>query len=508
MGRARWMRHDSGWDVGGRGGGSVYRIALAPVVSSVSPVAGPTAGGTVVTVNGSNLSEASSVKFGGVAGTGLTPVSASQLKVTAPAHAAGVVDVRVTTSGGTSGGRGGGSVYVSRGACGVVGVAGGGPGCGWHGRDGEWFGSVGSDVGEVRWGCGHGVDTGVGLAAEGHCARAWGGHGGCAVTTPGGTSAVVAADRYTYRAAPVVSSVSPVAGPTAGGTTITITGSSLANTTAVFFGSTSASFSVASATSITATAPPGTGVVDVTVQTPYGTSSINASARYSFEPPPTTCGTLTRNETWTNNESHILTCDVTIPAGVTLTLAAGTVIKANPGLHVNVYGSLVADGTAADPVVFTSYADDSVGGDTNADGSVSSPAAGDWSGIYAQGGSLSLDHAKVAYAVWPVQASSAAVSVTNSTITEATGGGILVSDVSSVPTILGNTVSDVRGQAIIINNSSVDLTRLNSNSGSGTGGNGVFLSGDTQTVDATLPWSGTCCRCCRVAAPRSWFRPV
>ena len=85
-----------------------------------------------------------------------------------------------------------------------------------------------------------------------------------------------------------------------------------------------------------------------------------------------------------------------VPAGVTLTLAAGTVIKANSCAQLAVYGSLVADGTAADPVVFTSYADDSVGGDTNADGSVSSPAAGDWSGIYAQGGSLSLDHAKVA----------------------------------------------------------------------------------------------------------------
>ena len=41
--------------------------------------------------------------FGSVAGTGLTLVSSTQVKATAPARAtAGYVDVRVTTAGGTS----------------------------------------------------------------------------------------------------------------------------------------------------------------------------------------------------------------------------------------------------------------------------------------------------------------------------------------------------------------------------------------------------------------------
>ena len=46
------------------------------------------------------------------------------------------------------------------------------------------------------------------------------------VTTPAGTSAISPADKYTYNTLPTVTSVSPNTGPTAGGTTVTITGKS------------------------------------------------------------------------------------------------------------------------------------------------------------------------------------------------------------------------------------------------------------------------------------------
>ena len=75
-------------------------------------------------------------------------------------------------------------------------------------------------------------------------------------------------------AVPAVTTLSPTSGPVAGGTSVTITGTGFTGATAVKFGSTAAtSFTVNSATAITAKAPAGTGgMVKVTVTTPYGTS--------------------------------------------------------------------------------------------------------------------------------------------------------------------------------------------------------------------------------------------
>jgi Chitobiase/beta-hexosaminidase C-terminal domain/IPT/TIG domain len=84
------------------------------------------------------------------------------------------------------------------------------------------------------------------------------------VVAPNGTSPAVAADRFTYiNVVPTLSGISPAAGATTGGTSVTITGASFTGATAVNFGTTPAtSFTVNSATSITAISPAGTGTVD------------------------------------------------------------------------------------------------------------------------------------------------------------------------------------------------------------------------------------------------------
>jgi len=78
--------------------------STAPTITSVSPTTGSTAGGTSVTITGTNLNGATSVTFGGTpnATGAMTVNNATLITVTAPAHAAGTVDITVTSPAGTS----------------------------------------------------------------------------------------------------------------------------------------------------------------------------------------------------------------------------------------------------------------------------------------------------------------------------------------------------------------------------------------------------------------------
>lgn len=80
----------------------------APTVSAVSPNAGLLGGGNTVTVtgtgffNGGITGAVTAVTFGVTAATRYNVVSDTVLTAVVPAHAAGMIDVTVTTPGGTS----------------------------------------------------------------------------------------------------------------------------------------------------------------------------------------------------------------------------------------------------------------------------------------------------------------------------------------------------------------------------------------------------------------------
>ncbi|MCW2968913.1 MAG: chromosome condensation regulator [Solirubrobacterales bacterium] len=106
------------------------------------------------------------------------------------------------------------------------------------------------------------------------------------VTSPDGTSVTCNGDRYRNTPPPTVTKVRPRVA--AAGNSVTITGTDLGETVAVDFGSTpAASYTVNSATSITAMAPSGLlGTVDVTVTTTEGTSATSSADRVTLLSPP------------------------------------------------------------------------------------------------------------------------------------------------------------------------------------------------------------------------------
>jgi hypothetical protein len=79
-----------------------FTYGVRPSVTAVSPNSGPVAGGNTVTLTGSHFNLVKKVVFGTTAGTSVHVVSASKLTVTAPAHAAGDVDIKVVTAYGSS----------------------------------------------------------------------------------------------------------------------------------------------------------------------------------------------------------------------------------------------------------------------------------------------------------------------------------------------------------------------------------------------------------------------
>ncbi|WP_246801360.1 IPT/TIG domain-containing protein [Bradyrhizobium genosp. L] len=78
-----------------------FNYTNGPTVTAVSPASGPAAGGTSVTVTGTNFTGATAVKFGASNATGFTVNSATSITATSPAGT-GTVDITVTTPAGTS----------------------------------------------------------------------------------------------------------------------------------------------------------------------------------------------------------------------------------------------------------------------------------------------------------------------------------------------------------------------------------------------------------------------
>ncbi|MFJ1709445.1 beta strand repeat-containing protein, partial [Kitasatospora sp. NPDC088346] len=264
---------------------------VAPTLGVVSPNQGTSAGGNTVTLTGSHFTGATAVKFGASVAPSFTVSADSVITAVSPAGS-GTVQVTVTTPGGTSNG----VAYTYTGPpAPTLGVVSPNQGTSAGGNTVTLTGSHFTGATAVKFGVSvapsftvsaDSVITAVSPAGSGTVQ--------VTVTTPGGTSNGVA---YTYTGppAPTLGVVSPNQGTSAGGNTVTLTGSHFTGATAVKFGASAApSFTVSADSVITAVSPAGSGTVQVTVTTPGGTS--NGVAYTYTGPPAPTLGVVSPNQ--------------------------------------------------------------------------------------------------------------------------------------------------------------------------------------------------------------------
>ena len=205
----------------------------------------------------------------------------------------------------------------------------------------------------------------------------------------------------------------------------------------------------------------------------------------------TTIGSTTysSNTTWTAaNSPYWVTGTVTVNNGATLTIQPGVVVKFSNNLIAQIFangGKLSASGTSANPIYFTSIADDSVAGDTGGDGATTG-AAGQWCNLAFNstssynGQTSSLSYVTVRYAGKTSCGSTninigtttgnagPTVNVSNSTISNSAANGILNS--GGTLNVQDSSVNNNGGDGIKVTGSgvaSVARTTVSSNTQKG-----------------------------------------
>lgn len=264
--------------------------STAPILSQVNPNTGATAGNTAVVLTGVNFTGATQVLFDGIAATGLTVNSNTQVSCLTPAHSTQSVTVSIVTPNGTAT-LPNGFTYSDV----VVAPA---------------VTSVSPTFGPIAGGTtitiiGTGFVTGATVAIDGNActgvtvnsstsitavtpAHTTQNNLTLLVTNPSGLSGSLPnAFSYTGAAAPTIVSILPTSGSTSGGTAFTlVTTNAVSGATVKFDTFSATSVNVASAISVTGVTPAhGAGTSAVTITNP-DTQTYTLPAAYTYSAPP------------------------------------------------------------------------------------------------------------------------------------------------------------------------------------------------------------------------------
>lgn len=298
-----------------------------PTLSGLAPASGPDAGGTAVTLAGSNFQAGATVTFGG-ASAAVGAVSATAITAVSPGHLVGLVDVTVTNPDGQSSTLGAAFTFVApppppilSAVLPATGTTAGGTavslaGAGFQPGAAVSFGGLAAGVVSSS-------ATAIAVTTPAHAA----GPVGVTVTNPDGQS-VTLPGAFSYVAPPppppVISGLTPVSGTTAGGTSVTLAGAAFSASPGVTLGGLAATVTASSATSITATTPPHpAGPVDVVVTNADGQRATLAAAfGYLSPPPPPVLGGVSPASGSTAGGTHVVLSGSGFAAGAAVAFGA------------------------------------------------------------------------------------------------------------------------------------------------------------------------------------------
>lgn len=451
-----------------------------PALISLAPANGSPLGGTTVTLTGSGFTAADAVTFDGAAAA-VTFDSATQLTVTAPAHAPGSVDVTISNGNGSTT-LVGGFTYDNPPALASLAPTSGTPfggttvtltGSGFTAADTVTFGGNAAAVTFDS-------ATQLTVTTPAHSA----GTVDVVVTNVNGTSTLVGG--YTYNNPPALISISPNNGTPLGGTAVTLNGSSFTAADVVSFDGSVVPVTFVSATALIATAPAhAPGAVNVTVSNANGSSTLTGA--YTYNTPATitsvspSTGASVGGEAVTINGtnftgSETVSFDGTVAASVFISstqLGATTPPHASGAVNVT-----VANANGTDTLVggFTYIAPPALTSLTPANGT---PLGGDTITLngtdFTVGDTVTVDGAAV-----PVTFLST-TSLTIVTAAHAPGAvDVVVTNANGSSTLAGGFTYDTPPV----------ITAVTPNNGSPLGGTTVTITGSDLTATSMVSFGG------------------
>jgi hypothetical protein len=170
---------------------------------------------------------------------------------------------------------------------------------------------------------------------------------------------------------------------------------------------------------------------------------------------------ITAHETWTAAASpYVLGCTVAVARGGEITMEPGTIVKLglnglSDAFYIEPGGAIDVAGTAKDPVILTSFRDNTEGGSTAPAGSPPPSQDYRWAFITDGGSSLKVNHADIRYGVTAITEGApsgnclmtghASLSVSNSTLTSPIDLGACDSSTGSHYQVSDNAFSVLAG---------------------------------------------------------------